>query len=122
MWRAALLIPVFVLLFACSEGSKPETAEPPPEDPDYPLISGYEIYEAFCASCHDTGRGGAPVTGRPEDWEDRSQLWVAVLAGHVKAGYLEMPARGGSSPLSDLSVTEAVEHMMLQTFPEKPAD
>jgi cytochrome c5 len=133
--RAAVLIPILTLLCACSEGSSPAPiatakeesvgeapAAPPAPQPENPILSGYEVYEDHCASCHDTGLGDAPVTGNPADWEDRSGLWVAVLAEHVKAGYLQMPARGGVSPLSDLSVTQAVEHMMLQTFPEKPAD
>jgi cytochrome c5 len=122
--HTTLLITTFALLWACSDrGPADAPPEPPPAaDPEHPILSGYEVYEQFCAACHDTGRLGAPVTGNPADWEDRSGLWVGVLAEHVKGGYLDMPAKGGASPLSDLSVTEAVEHMMLQTFPEKPAD
>ena len=90
--------------------------------PEDSVLQGHTTYEAHCASCHDTGLGGAPVTGEPADWEDRSGLWEAVLAEHVKAGYLRMPAKGGESDLSDLAVTQAVEHMMLVTYPEKSRD
>ena len=121
--KSTALIALFSLLSGCSDDSRPMTPEEPaPVSPDQPVISGLDVYQDHCASCHDAGLDGAPVTGKRSDWENRSGLWVAVLAEHVKAGYLQMPARGGVSPLSDLSVTQAVEHMMLQTFPEKPAD
>jgi len=121
--RTALLLTAFAHLCACGDGTQSATTpEPAPSTLEDPIITGAEVYREFCATCHDTGVGDAPVTGKPADWADRSQLWVAVLAQHVQSGYLEMPARGGASPLSNLSVTEAVEYMMLQTFPEKPAD
>ncbi len=84
--------------------------------------SGRETYEEFCASCHDAGVDGAPVTGSPDDWENRSKLWQAVLMEHANAGYLEMPAKGGAGALSDLSVSHAVEYMLLTTFPDKLPD
>lgn len=114
--RAVLLVQFSALLSACGDG-----AEAPHGDPQSPMLSGYDTYQAFCASCHDTGAANAPLTGNPADWEDRSRLWVAVLTEHAKAGYLEMPAKGGESGLSDLSVNHAVEYMMLKTFPEKPS-
>ena len=87
-----------------------------------PVPSGREVYGEFCASCHDTGQQGAPVMGNPADWASRSQLWQAVLMEHAKAGYLDMPARGGALDLSDLSVSRAVEYMMLATFPDQLPD
>jgi cytochrome c5 len=89
---------------------------------EQPDLSGGEVYAEFCASCHDSGLLGAPVTGKPADWENRSQLWQAVLTEHAKAGYLEMPARGGAGELSELSVSQAVEYMLLTTFPAQPRD
>ncbi len=127
MMRAVLIVLCFLLLTACGDGTgaPPAAAGPealPPPDPQDPMISGHELYQEFCASCHDTGLGGAPVVGNPADWQDRSGLWVAVLTEHARSGYLEMPARGGESRLSDLAVSHAVEHMMLKTFPEKRPD
>ena len=86
------------------------------------LLEGKETYEAACASCHDTGEGGAPVTGNAADWSDRSGLWVAVLSDHASAGYLDMPGKGGRGDLTDDSVGAAVEYMMQKTFPEMPRD
>jgi len=79
---------------------------------------GKETYSRACASCHDTGDGGAPITGRREQWEGRSDMWQAVLFKHAKSGYLEMPEKGGRPGLTDESVEAATEYMLGQTFPE----
>jgi cytochrome c5 len=84
--------------------------------------TGQEVYEHACASCHAEGLDGAPVLGDPEAWTPRSDLWVAVLSGHAKAGYLAMPEKGGHGELTDEQISAAVEYMMQQTFPEKPRD
>jgi cytochrome c5 len=138
MSRTALLLVTFAVLFGCGKGAQPPepsnpsgtssgkpsglTAESSAPGEQTAALLGYEVYEAFCASCHDAGRGNAPVTGEPTDWDDRSQLWMAVLTEHVKAGYLDMPARGDQPELTDLSVSKAVEHMMHRTYPEKTRD
>lgn len=83
---------------------------------------GRETYRVACASCHDTGDGGAPVIGKREDWSGRSEMWQAVLFEHAKSGYLEMPGKGGQEQLRDEAVEAATEYMMEQTFPELPKD
>jgi cytochrome c5 len=49
-------------------------------------------------------------------------MWQAVLSKHAKAGYLEMPGKGGQAELSDESVEAATEYMLGLTFPELPQD
>lgn len=85
-------------------------------------ILGQAAYEINCASCHDTGRNGAPVTGEADDWLDRSSLWQAVLFEHAKAGYLEMPAKGGHPELADAMIDAAAEYMLAITHPHIPRD
>jgi cytochrome c5 len=131
MNRATLLVLGVVTLTGCGGNENPASAPDEAEQAE-PLTtllveegvgsSGRETYEGFCASCHGSGLGGAPVTGNPGDWEGRSKLWQAVLMEHANAGYLEMPAKGGAGKLSDLSVSYAVEYMMLATFPDKLPD
>lgn len=127
------LLPVFfstAFLFACSgESEAPAvTAEPAEKTAraeswrEDQLLEGKETYEAACASCHDSGENGAPVTGNEADWSGRSELWVAVLADHAKAGYLEMPGKGGRGDLTDESVDAALEYMLQKTFPGLPRD
>ena len=86
------------------------------------LARGRAIYDDHCASCHDSGVGGAPAIGNRADWDDRSRLWTAVLAEHAKAGFLEMPAKGGSPELTDDDVAAASEYMLTVTYPELPGD
>ena len=81
-----------------------------------------ETYRVACASCHDTGEDGAPVIGRREDWSGRSDMWQAVLFEHARAGYLDMPGKGGRTDLSDEAVEAAAEYMLEKTFPELPED
>ncbi|MEM7504815.1 MAG: c-type cytochrome [Pseudomonadota bacterium] len=85
-------------------------------------VSGETAYRAACAHCHDAGEDGAPVTGDPDSWSDRSPLWEAVLAEHAKKGYFGMPARGGDESLPDTMVSRATEYMLLRTFPDRSPD
>jgi cytochrome c5 len=86
------------------------------------LQLGKQIYERTCASCHDDGTDGAPVIGDHDAWSERSPLWSAVLMGHAKHGYLNMPPKGGYPELTDKDVEAAGEYMLSVTFPELPRD
>lgn len=128
-----LLIPTLfstAFLFACtgetespatSAESAKKTAHAEAWREDH-LVKGRETYEIACASCHDTGEGGAPITGQAADWSERSDLWVAVLSDHASKGYLDMPGKGGRADLSEESVDAALEYMLQKTFPELPRD
>jgi cytochrome c5 len=85
-------------------------------------IDGEAAYRKYCAGCHETGMMGAPVAGDSGDWDDRSQLWDAVLLDHAITGYLEMPARGGRMDLPDEIVRAAAEYMLETTFPDRLHD
>ena len=85
-------------------------------------MSGQDIYELACGTCHDTGVGGAPISGNPADWADRSPFWQAVLMEHAEAGYIDMPVKGGNEELSDQQVDTAVLYMLGVTFPNRPAE
>jgi cytochrome c5 len=125
---------VFALvgLAACSPGgddvatpSQPDRAEQRDVKPTWRedrVSLGKDTYLSACASCHESGDHGAPVTGNQEQWEERSDMWQAVLSKHAKSGYLEMPGKGGQSDLSDESVEAATEYMLGLTFPDRPMD
>lgn len=91
------------------------------DDTQAPL-TGQQAYAQACADCHAAGLDGAPRTGEPEDWADRSMLWEAVLFEHANKGYLEMPAKGGDPSLDDAAVARAAEYMLTQTFPDALKD
>jgi len=85
-------------------------------------IDGEAAYTEHCAVCHETGMLGAPREGQPQEWQERSSLWQGVLMEHAKTGYLEMPARGGKTELTDEVVGAAAEYMLEQTFQDRPED
>jgi cytochrome c5 len=86
------------------------------------LALGEQTYQVACASCHETGDRDAPITGDRDQWEERSDMWQAVLFNHAKSGYLEMPGKGGQPELTDEAVEAATEYMLGLTFPELPKD
>lgn len=79
-------------------------------------------YEHACADCHETGKNGAPRTGDPAAWADRSALWEAVLFEHAKKGYFDMPAHGLDGRFSDEEVAAAAQYMLEITHPDRPRD
>ena len=125
MWRNFFLLASSFCLFACGadQADTPQTELSAESlSSQNASMSGQEIYEISCGTCHDLGVDGAPVTSNPADWEDRSPLWQAVLMEHADAGYLDMPAKGGYGELSDAQVDEAVLYMLGITFPNRPAE
>ncbi|MGI9202762.1 MAG: c-type cytochrome [Woeseiaceae bacterium] len=92
------------------------------EEADVPALSGEAAYYMACASCHETGANGAPLTGDSAAWVNRSSLWQAVLAEHAIKGYMDMPVKGGNAELSDWVVIRATEFMMSSAFPELPPE
>lgn len=124
-----LVLAIFALV-----GCAPKAGDMPPSDrgpsaaaseppwPDQRAELGQKTYLAVCASCHDSGEGGAPRTGVKADWSGRSDMWQAVLFRHARDGYLAMPGKGGADDLDDASVDAASEYILEQTFPDRPRD
>lgn len=133
-YRILLAAALLVTLAACSPKAEEQVAEDQVAEDQ---VVGREVkqdwrsdrqalgeatYASACASCHEAGEGDAPRTGVREDWSERSDLWQAVLFNHAKAGYLEMPGKGGQPELTDEAVEAAAEYMLGLTFPELPRD
>lgn len=120
MRKTALLIAAGLALASCAHNNA--GAGDAADAPSAGAIDGAAAYQEHCAGCHETGMLGAPREGQPEDWQERSALWQAVLMEHAKTGYFEMPARGGNSELPDEVVNAAAEYMLETTFPNRPED
>ena len=118
MWRMIFLAALTLAVTACGNNPSESLTEPS----EAPIISGADAYEQQCAGCHETGMHGAPVVGNQDDWEDRSELWQAVVMAHARNGYLDMPAKGGRPDLPDETIDAAVEYMLKLTYPDMPAD
>jgi len=121
MARSLLATVCAMLLVACSTAPTPEP-EATTQDVTVSADPGKAAYLEHCAGCHETGMLGAPVVGDPSSWEQRSQLWQAVLMEHAKTGYFDMPAKGGRPDISDAAAAAATEYMLEMTFTDLPAD
>ncbi len=130
MYRCSVILACLAPLMACSqdppgiasEHARNMMAGEEPSSLENRDVVGQVAYETYCASCHDSGENGAPITGVAADWRDRSPQWQAVLFEHAKTGYLKMPARAGHTELSEAVVDAAAEYMLIITYPNMPKD
>ncbi|MDO9158164.1 MAG: c-type cytochrome [Burkholderiaceae bacterium] len=113
-----------LFLTACGDKKPAETALPaaapaPVAAPAAPVAEnavGKSAYNKTCALCHAAGVAGAPKPGDKADWGPRIAQGNDTLYKHAIEGYTGakglMPARGGSSSMSDEDVKAAVDHMV----------
>ena len=77
---------------------------------------GKSTFNNSCALCHASGAAGAPKPGDKADWGPRIAQGKDTLYKHALEGYTGakgvMPARGGSTTLSDDQVKAAVDYMV----------
>lgn len=96
---------------AQAEAETMQTPEPVAE-----TLSGPQVYNQACISCHGAGVAGAPVVGDAAAWEARIAKGLETLHDHAingfqgEAGY--MPPKGGRTDLSDDEVMAAVDYMV----------
>lgn len=122
MMRTLAVLFACLLAGGCESPGEADTAAADREALESASLSGRAAYEMVCASCHESGKDGAPRTGDTEAWSERSPHWEAVLAEHARDGYLAMPAKGGAPELRDAVISRATEYMLLQAYPERPSD
>ena len=80
---------------------------------------GKKIYGNVCSMCHASGAAGSPKPGDKADWGPRIAQGKDMLYKHALEGFTGakgvMPARGGSTTLSDEDVKAAVDFMADQS-------
>lgn len=80
---------------------------------------GKKVYGNVCSMCHAAGVAGAPKPGDKAEWGPRIAQGNDVLYKHAIEGFTGkkgmMPARGGSTTLSDEEVKAAVDFMVAQS-------
>ena len=74
--------------------------------------SGKEVVETICATCHATGKDGAPKIGDKEAWSQRAAKGLDKLTENAVTGVRKMPAHGGQAALSDIEMSRAVGYMV----------
>lgn len=88
------------------------TGAPLPEPQGAVALTGEQVYNRLCMTCHDTGVTDAPIKGNAELWAPRIAQGADVLFQHSLEGFNAMPAKGGDASLSDEEVKNAVVFMV----------
>jgi cytochrome c5 len=73
---------------------------------------GDEVVNAACASCHATGKEGAPKIGDQKAWAARASQGLTSLTEHALKGIRNMPAHGGAAGVSDIEIERAIVAMV----------
>jgi len=78
-------------------------------------MSGEQVFQAVCKTCHEPGIAGAPKVGDKAAWAGPIKKGYETLAQHALNGFQEagkvMPPRGGNPDLSDVEVESALVYM-----------
>ncbi|MFK7794980.1 MAG: cytochrome c5 family protein [Gammaproteobacteria bacterium] len=75
-------------------------------------LSGDQVYQQVCASCHTSGVLNAPKPGDAAAWAPRLAKGNDVLYANAINGIGAMPAKGGRADMSDDAIKAAVDHML----------
>ena len=76
------------------------------------ILSGEEVYNAVCMSCHTSGAAGSPIIGNRQQWIERISEGKEHLYKQAINGVGVMPAKGGVPTLSDDEVKAAVDYII----------
>jgi cytochrome c5/cytochrome c551/c552 len=78
-------------------------------------MSGEQVFQAVCKTCHELGIAGAPKVGDKAAWAGPIKKGYETLVQHALNGFQEtgkvMPPRGGNPDLSDVEVERALVYM-----------
>jgi cytochrome c5 len=88
-------------------------------------MTGEQIYQSVCKTCHEAGLAGAPKFGDNAAWAPRLKQGADTLVTRALKGTDKgMPPKGGNPDLGDVEVQRAVVFMANKsgaTFKEPPA-
>lgn len=80
---------------------------------------GKSVYGKTCSLCHAANVAGAPKPGDKADWAPRIAQGMELVNKHAIEGFTgakgQMPARGGSTTLTDDEVKAAVAFIVDQS-------
>lgn len=75
-------------------------------------MSGEEVYQQVCASCHTSGIMNAPKIGDAATWQTRLAKGKDTLYANAINGIGAMPAKGGRADMADDAIRAAVDHLI----------
>lgn len=88
------------------------------------VMTGEQVYQKVCVTCHGHGVAGAPQAGKKKAWAPLIAEGYDDLVGSALTGVRMMPPKGGAPELYDIEVARAVNYMVALSggsFPE-PTD
>jgi cytochrome c551/c552 len=78
-------------------------------------LTGEQVFQAVCKTCHEPGIAGAPKVGDKAAWAVSIKRGYETLVQHAIKGFQEagkvMPPKGGNPDLADVEVERAVVFM-----------
>jgi cytochrome c551/c552 len=78
-------------------------------------LTGEQVYQSLCKTCHEPGIAGAPKVGDKAAWALPIKRGYETLVQHAINGFQEagkvMPPKGGNPDLTDVEVQRAVVYM-----------
>lgn len=75
-------------------------------------LTGEQVYNQFCGTCHRIGVAGAPVLGDQDAWAPRIAQGMDTLWDHTINGINGMPAKGTCMNCSDDELRAALDYMV----------
>lgn len=79
------------------------------------LEDGKQLYQRYCAVCHEGNYQGAPKTGDKTVWQPLIQQGMETLILRTIHGYKNMPARGSCATCNDAQIIAAVKYMVQES-------
>jgi cytochrome c5 len=76
---------------------------------------GKQVVTEVCATCHATGRDGAPAIGNKKAWARRAERGLSGLTQTAITGLRKMPPHGGKLDVTDLEIRRAITYMVNQS-------
>ena len=92
------IIPIGEVLLAAPKGPKTQ-------------LTGEQVYNQVCKTCHEAGLAGAPKFGDKAAWAKAISQGQALTVEHAVKGIRAMPAKGGNPDLENVEVERAVVYM-----------
>lgn len=75
-------------------------------------MSGDQVYQQVCASCHTSGVMNAPMLGDANAWKTRLKKGTETLYANAINGIGAMPAKGGRADMADDAIKAAVDYLI----------
>ncbi len=113
--------PIKYLLFFGLLGAQSVVAQDKQNHFGKAAMSGEQVYQKVCITCHGHGLAGAPQAGKKKSWGPLISEGYDDLVGSALTGIRMMPPKGGSPELYDIEVARAINYMVGMaggSFPE----